>query len=274
MRINRYTPDQVIRGINFFTSDYLGSEFSLRLDSPLHMHLKTLTDLEICPLEFLEELAAYFDIDLPQDRVLGWLRLRKNPAQRRRSNCSDDRRLPESNRTGNDLVNLIVRRAKCPDFSARCILGHSCQKAGYFIGIRSMITKNNNDRIAPSTQLRRVMSSAYYRDLINRLSWMLDREDLERVALPGKRWQDSPETLLTFLAIASWLWATNVYTSFGIVISLIGVSVVGILSMVASHCLVERIKLQVGTEMAPGVFTFRDLTQRLAANRLRQTRCS
>ena len=255
--MEKYTTEQVVRGIEHFTSHYLDEPFRLELDLPLHKkHWEPLAAQEICPLEFLEELAEYFGFRFAQDRVLGWLKLREGKETRR---CQRNQ-APETKRTGRDLVELIIRHAECPSFAAKSIFGVRCEKAGCFLGIASLAKTPR--RIAPSTRIRDVMSSFHYRDLTEKLAWITGCRQLGVAIRPSRNWVDGLSKVMVVLLVMfsfgiGLMLAISLHPALGIVAAL----VLLVCSLLIWGLTEERLKRAFIDEVAPGIQTFRDLAE-------------
>lgn len=260
----RYTSEQVERGINHFLSEYLAEPFVLDLDSPLDIYWRRFNDLGECPLECLEALGQYFGIQIPQDRAAGWLKLSE---VRREDERRPGKRFvePHTPRKGRDLVTLIRRRARCASFQPRNLFGHSCKKAGLFLGIRETIGQRVS--AAPSTHLRRALSTGEYRDLVKRLSWILDCPQIEKHAKAERSGINTSIGVLAFFAWISFSIALIGIGGFGMTAYVCFVITLGITFSVAAAWVCEAIKRSMLVELAPGINTFRDLVEAIESEK-------
>ena len=261
----KYSSDQVVRGIEYFTSEFLCEPFQLDLDKPLHNYLSKFEDQGECSLMFLQQLAAYFKFDLSEHRALGWLKLQKGPANTHCA-CGKTIRDPLTKKTGRDLVQLIIRRSECPDFSPRNLLGHRCKSAGCFLGMSALI--NPKTRFAPSTSIREILSPWEYIDLVCRLSWIFDEAELRQHATLSRNVIDKVSCIcFVAIPIASGLIATMLAKTLPAALCWTLAPLLAILGFVACISIRDRLKRCQNMEMAPDIYSFRDLTNAVMASR-------
>ena len=259
----KYSYDQVVRGIESFTSEYLGETFELQPEQPLHIHLQRFESQELCSLMFLEELAAYFGVSFPERRVLGWLKLRSGEEAATgicgtklcRSTSSQ-----KTKRTGADLVRFIVRRAECPDFGPKSILGHRCESAGCFLGIAELVVSSR--RFTPSTPIRQRLSTREFHELASRLQWLFDCNKLVDPSARPKIVCHRIANTVVFAATATAIWVSvSMANSDTWLVCLLLPLIVLIAAVFACNRFVEWLQRYLGLEIAPGIRTFRDLTE-------------
>jgi len=258
--MSKYSVEQVVRGINFFASEHLCEPFDLSLDEPLHCHLAAFESQEICPLMFLDDLASYFGFILSEDRAMGWLKLAKKTQSQNRL-CRESKRLPETPRTGRDLVDLIIRKSECPDFSARNLFGHRCESAGCFLGVSQIV--QSRKRFAPSTPIRQVLTDGQYQQLVARLSWILGTNNTSRIFARPTCWIDPFCSTVFWIAFIGLVAICFAKLAVPIPLKLAAVPTIATILWIACNWISNRYKHWTNLEMACGIHTFRDLSEQI-----------
>lgn len=172
----RYTVEQAFRGMQAFVAENCGDKVVLELDEPLITYMQAAVDSHECPLEFLEDLASYFQFEWSENRWAIWLKLRdkslkamtKKQQEVAWNNWKNDV-APQF--TVRRLAELIARKARVASFEPVTIFGSHCEPAGIFLGLCGL-PESKNGRHAPSTPLRAIGGSTRICELWTRAEWI------------------------------------------------------------------------------------------------------
>jgi hypothetical protein len=172
---NRCTIEQAYRGIQAFVSENCDPKVVLQLDESLLAYMQAAVDSHECPLEFLEDLASYFQFYWSEKRWAIWLKLRDksvNTMTKKQRKAAWERWQEDvaPQFTVRRLAELIARKARVPSFAPVTIFGSHCEPAGAFLGICSLPEAKGGCH-APSTPLRMLGGSARICDLWTRAEW-------------------------------------------------------------------------------------------------------
>lgn len=173
-RQRRYTIEQAFRGIQAFVTENCGDKVVLELDAPLTTYEQAARDSHECPLQFLEDLARYFQFEWSESRWGIWLKLRDSSLKTKKERQAAWEHWQQTiapQITVRALAELVVRKAQVPSFEPVTILGSYCEPAGVFIGL-CCLPEANGARFAPSTPLRAIKSSQRLRELWRRAEWI------------------------------------------------------------------------------------------------------
>ena len=146
----------------------------LELDAPLRTYEQAARDSHECPLQFLEDLAQYFQFPWNEGRWAVWLQLRDTSLktkQQRQAAWEHWQQETAPQFTVRTLAELVARKARVPSFEPVTILGSRCESAGVFLGLCSL-PEAGSGRYAPSTPLRAIKSSYSIRELWKRAEWI------------------------------------------------------------------------------------------------------
>lgn len=195
----RFSPAQVLRGIEAFIAEDCGRRLTLDADASVVETWKAVEQFSSheCPLEFLTELAEYFQLDWSERRWVVWLKLRGDNSwtnrQRRAAWKQWNREIAPTIKVC-DLVACISRRAPAPSLEPVTVFGHSCSAAGIFCGL-CQLPEVDLLRVAPSTPLRKLGRLSRIRKLWKRIEWV------SGVTLPPAKdiWPQSWPTLANVL---------------------------------------------------------------------------
>ncbi|WP_152097777.1 hypothetical protein [Lacipirellula parvula] len=129
-----------------------------------------------CPLEFLADLASYFQFEWSENRWAIWLKLRNKSLKamtkaQREATWSSWKSDVAPQFTVRCLAELMARKASVPSFEPVTILGSHCEPAGIFLGLCGL-PESRNGRYAPSTPLRALGGSTRICKLWARAEWI------------------------------------------------------------------------------------------------------
>ncbi|QDU91043.1 hypothetical protein Pla175_44600 [Pirellulimonas nuda] len=259
----RYTPEQIIRGIESYFRECGDADTTLDpLSSVYEYHVAASEADGECPLWFLVGLGEHLGLDWGENR---WSVLLKLP-RRKKSRADnidswrdwEERIAPKL--TVNWLALAIARRLPGVSFEPVTVLGRRCAPAGAFYGLCSM-PELQGRRVAPSTPLRRVLSRSAASRVVRRAAWVSGR-DLPGDPLPHGSFSDPTGDVGVLLLIAGF--AAVILGVFHGALSLV-VSGAAIWLLYAGVLAWSEFFWRLDCWAASGI-TFRDLAQRIAAD--------
>lgn len=173
-RQRKYTVEQAFRGIQAFVTENCGAKIVLDSNAPLTNYEQAARNSHECPLQFLEDLARYFQFEWSESRWGIWLQLRDNSLKTKRERQAAWEHWQQAiapQITVRKLAELVARKARVPSFEPVTILGSRCEPAGVFLGL-CCLPETEKGRYSPSTPLRALKSSRRIRDLWKRAEWI------------------------------------------------------------------------------------------------------
>ena len=180
MTQHRYSAEQIIRGIEFFFSDYGDLDVSLDPDASVYAYVEQATEADgECPLYFLCALGEYFGLEWGEERYIAWLKLPRSGAQQC---CSREDHVGMKAKeeweeqvaptlTVRRFAEYLARKVPGTSFAPRTIFGRPCAEAGVFLGLASC-PEVGGRRIAPSTPLTNALSESRLEGLWKRAEWI------------------------------------------------------------------------------------------------------
>lgn len=279
-RQSKYTIDQAFRGIQAFVSENCGDNVVLDLDEPLTTYEQAARDSHECPLQFLVELARYFQFEWSESRWGIWLQLRDDSLKtmrERRAAWEHWQQAIAPRITVRTLAELVARKAQVPSFEPVTILGSRCELAGIFLGLCSL-PETKHGRYAPSTPLRAIKSSQRIRDLWKRAEW-INGVKLPKLDEPSaKRLQSAADAL----QLATLCLALPIAVGFGVLLGdfcsvhiggywgLVGWCG-GVVAFIASLCIGFDLADRVHNPLPEGIERFGDLARLIVKQRQQPT---
>ena len=268
-RTTRYTLEQAFRGIQAFVAEQCGPKVILQLDEPLVTYEQAARESHECPLEFLEDLGAYFQIQWSETRWGLWLKLRDRTATSRKQRKAAWERWQQETApqiTVRCLVELIVRKARVPSFEAVTIFGSHCEPAGAFLGLCAL-PEMKERRVAPSTSLLELKSSQQICVLWKRAEW-INGVTLPTLQQPspwqGRTAADILQGVTYIAAFASAASAAvGVWLAGGVVLSGLAAMAAGVATLCFGNSIVDRLH----NPLPPNVERFGDLARLIAEGR-------
>ena len=179
----RFTDDQVLRGVQAFFHEHCGDMVIVHPEASVLDYEQAAKDSHECPLEFLADLASYFQLEWNEARWYVWLKLKAGanlPKRQRQEFWEKWKRDVAPTITVRRLAEYIARHAPAISFEPVAVLGRNCSTAGVFEGLCGC-PEVNSMRVAPSTPLRELGGSSKICDFWARAEWS------SGVALPPVR---------------------------------------------------------------------------------------
>jgi hypothetical protein len=170
----RYTPEQVLAGIQAFVHEQVDEELEIYPDSSVNDYYEIFRESHECPLMFLAELALYFGFTFSERKWVAWLQL---PRSNRLSKEEGKRRWEEWQQvtsrpiTVRALAEHIARHAPGVSMQPVTVFGVPCAPAGTFRGLCEL-PEVDHQRVAPSTPLRQVIRGSRLRRFWQRSEWI------------------------------------------------------------------------------------------------------
>lgn len=268
-RQRRYTIEQAFRGIQAFMTENCGDKIVLELDAPLTTYEQAARDSHECPLQFLEDLARYFQFEWSESRWGIWLKLRDSSLKTKKDRQAAWEHWQQTiapQITVRMLAELVARKARVPSFEPVTILGSRCEPAGVFLGLCGL-PEAKGGRYAPSTPLQNIKSSQRIRELWKRAEW-INGVKLPKLQGPSaKRLHSAADAV----QLATFCLAMPIAIGMGVVIGNAGGvylgSFSGVVAFIASFGIGCNLAHRIHNPLLEGIERFGDLARLIVEHR-------
>lgn len=175
--VQRFTTEQVLRGIQRFVDEVVGDDVRVRPDESVNCYADVINKNYGCPLEFLWGLSIYFGLNWNIERWVVWLQLprpRRNERLSKReqeSHWEDWQQTTSQSITVRKLAEYIARHARGVSMQPVTVFGRHCAPAGVFRGLCEL-PEVRGKRIGPSTELRSIMGAWKLEEFWKRAEWV------------------------------------------------------------------------------------------------------